>query len=344
MLRWNNDYNHGAHPEILKAFARTNEESYAGYGLDEWCVRGGKEIKKHLGDVDADIHFMVGGTQVNYTVISAALRPYQGVISVDSGHIHVHETGAVEHIGHKILALPGTDGKLTAKQVREAAEAYRISGFKEHITQPKLVYISCPTEYGTLYSKQEMQDISQVCKEYDMYLFVDGARMGYGLGSSKCDWTLADIASVADIFYIGGTKCGAMFGEAVVIIRPELKDHFRSYIKQNGAMLAKGWTLGLQFYTLFHEGLYFSETKKADAYAMRIKEAFAQKGIPAYIESFTNLQFVVVTEKQIEALGKNHVYEYQDKLPDGRHVIRFCTSWSTKEEDVDVLVADIEAL
>lgn len=344
MLRWNNDYNHGAHPEVIKAFERTNEESYAGYGLDEWCVKGAQEIKKYLGDVNADIHFMVGGTQVNYTVISAALRPYQGVISVNSGHIHVHETGAVEHVGHKILAIPGTDGKITAEQVRAEAESYRISGFQEHITQPKLVYISCPTEYGTLYSKKEMEAISQVCREYDLYLFVDGARLGYGLGSEKCDWTLADIASLADIFYIGGTKCGAMLGEAVVILRDELKDHFRSHIKQNGGMLAKGWILGLQFYTLFKEGIYFSATKAADQMAMRIKAAFAQKGIPAYIESFTNMQFVVVTSEQMEELGKKHVYEYQDPLPDGRHVIRFCTSWSTRPEDVDVLVEDILAL
>lgn len=344
MIRWNNDYNHGAHPEVLKAFQDTNDTSYGGYGLDEWCMAGAEEIKKYLGNVNADVHFMVGGTQVNYTVISAALRPYQGVVSADTGHIHVHETGAVEHIGHKIHALPSVDGKITAEQVRREAENYRTSGVQEHITDPRMVYISYPTEFGTLYTKEELIAISQVCRDYNLYLFVDGARMGYGLGSEVCDMTMAELAELVDIFYIGGTKCGAMLGEAVVIMREELKDHFRSYIKQNGAMLAKGWILGLQFYTLFKDGLYFKITKEADKYALRIKDAFSAKGIPAYIESFTNQQFVVVTEEQMNRLGENHVYEYQNQLEDGRYCIRFCTSWSTKAEDVDTLIADIQAL
>ena len=285
MIRWNNDYNQGAHPEVLKAFQETNDTSYGGYGMDEWCRAGAEEIKKYLGNVNADVHFMVGGTQVNYTVISAALRPYQGVVSADTGHIHVHETGAVEHVGHKIHALPSVDGKITAEQVRREAENYRTSGVQEHITDPRMVYISYPTEFGTLYTKEELTAISRVCREYNLYLFVDGARMGYGLGSEVCDMTMAELAELVDIFYIGGTKCGAMLGEAVVIIREELKDHFRSYIKQNGAMLAKGWILGLQFYTLFKDGLYFKITKEADKYALRIKDAFAEKGIPAYIEA-----------------------------------------------------------
>lgn len=344
MIRWNNDYNRGAHPEVLRAFEETNGTSYGGYGLDEWCEAGAREIKKYLGNVNADVHFMVGGTQVNYTVISAALRPYQGVVSANSGHIHVHETGAVEHIGHKIHALPAENGKITAEQVRKEAENYRVSGVQEHITEPKMVYISYPTEFGTLYTKEELTAISQVCREYNLYLFVDGARMGYGLGSSACDMTMEELAALVDIFYIGGTKCGAMLGEAVVIIREELKDHFRSYIKQNGAMLAKGWILGLQFYTLFRDGLYFRITKEADALALRIKEAFAAKGIPAQLESFTNQQFVIVTQEQMEKLGEKHVYEYQNPLEDGRHCVRFCTSWSTRAEDVDVLIEDIRAL
>lgn len=279
MSRWNNDYNHGAHPAVLEAFIKTNQESYGGYGLDEWCERAAEKIKTHLGSTDADIHFMVGGTQVNYTVIAAALRPYQGVISADSGHIHVHETGAVEHTGHKIHVVKGENGKLSAASVEAEAENYRTSGVKEHITQPKMVYISFPTEYGTLYSKKELEEISAVCRKYGLYLMIDGARMGYGLGAKVNDLKLSDLAALADVFYIGGTKCGAMMGEAVVITNNELKDNFRSYMKQNGGMLAKGWTLGLQFYTLFENDLYFEITGRADKYAMEIREAFEKKGL-----------------------------------------------------------------
>lgn len=235
MSRWNNDYNHGAHPAVLEAFIKTNQESYGGYGLDEWCERAAEKIKTHLGSTDADIHFMVGGTQVNYTVIAAALRPYQGVISADSGHIHVHETGAVEHTGHKIHVVKGENGKLSAASVEAEAENYRTSGVKEHITQPKMVYISFPTEYGTLYSKKELEEISAVCRKYGLYLMIDGARMGYGLGAKVNDLKLSDLAALADVFYIGGTKCGAMMGEAVVITNNELKDNFRSYMERRNA-------------------------------------------------------------------------------------------------------------
>lgn len=343
MSRWNNDYNHGAHPAVLEAFIKTNQESYGGYGLDEWCERAAEKIKTHLGSTDADIHFMVGGTQVNYTVIAAALRPYQGVISADSGHIHVHETGAVEHTGHKIHVVKGENGKLSAASVEAEAENYRTSGVKEHITQPKMVYISFPTEYGTLYSKKELEEISAVCRKYGLYLMIDGARMGYGLGAKVNDLKLSDLAALADVFYIGGTKCGAMMGEAVVITNNELKDNFRSYMKQNGGMLAKGWTLGLQFYTLFENDLYFEITGRADKYAMEIREDFEKKGIDFYIDSPTNQQFVLLSEEQMRKLEKKHIFEYQ--FPEGdRHCVRFCTSWSTKPEDVEELKADILAL
>lgn len=343
MIRWNNDYNHGAHPAVLSAFARTNEESYGGYGLDEWCQRASERIKSHLGNADADVHFMVGGTQVNYTVIAAALRPYQGVISADSGHIHVHETGAVENTGHKILAVKGENGKLSAESVEAEAENYRTSGVKEHITQPKMVYISFPTEYGTLYSKKELQDISAVCRKYGMYLMIDGARMGYGLGAEVNDVKLSDLAALADVFYIGGTKCGAMMGEAVVLTCHALKEDFRSYMKQNGGMLAKGWILGLQFSVLFEEGLYFEITAQADRYAMQIRKAFEEKGIEFYIDSPTNQQFVVLSDQQKEKLQRNHIFEYQFPVGE-KHCVRFCTSWSTRQEDVDILEKDIRAL
>lgn len=344
MIRFNNDYSCGAHPQILKALEDTNTESYGGYGLDIWCEKAAAEIKKYLDCPQAEVHFLIGGTQANFTVISAALRPYQSVICADSGHIHVHETGAVEHCGHKIQALPNTDGKITAAQIAEEAELYRTSGVKEHITQPKLVYLSFPTEYGTIYSKQELEEIGTVCRNYGLYLFIDGARLGYGLGSAKADVTIADIARISDVFYCGGTKCGALFGEAVVFTNPELCVDFRSYIKQNGAMLAKGWLLGLQFYTLFKDGLYFEITKRADEYAMQIKQAFAEKSIPSYIESFTNQQFVVLENSMLKKLDDKYVYEYEQKIDETHSCVRFCTSWSTKEEEVQELIRDIRQL
>lgn len=344
MLRFNNDYNRGAHPDILAALEHTNSESYGGYGLDEWCEKGGAAIKKYLGGADADIHFLIGGTQVNYTSIAAALRPYQSVIAADTAHINVHETGAVENTGHKIAVKKTADGKLTAADVIEEAEAYLASGIKEHITQPKLVFISFPTEYGGIYSKAELTEISAACKKYGLYLYVDGARMGYGLGSPENDVTLADLAGLADMFYIGGTKCGALMGEALVIVNPALKEDFRSFMKQNGAMLAKGWLLGLQFYTLFENGLYFKITKGAVDAAMELKAAFTEKGIPFYLDSSTNQQFVVLSKEQMDILSQRYVFEYECALEDGRHCVRFCTSWSTRPEEVSALVGDIAAL
>lgn len=344
MIRYNNDYNRGAHPKILEALQRTNGESYGGYGIDPWCEKAAREILKYTDCPQAAVHFLVGGTQANFTVIAAALRPYQSVISADSGHIHVHETGAVEHTGHKITVLPSENGKITARQVAETAESYRVSDIREHVSQPKMVYLSYPTEYGTLYSLRELEEISAVCREYGLYLFVDGARLGYGLGSAQADVTMKDLARLTDVFYCGGTKCGALFGEALVIVNPALKTDFRSYIKQNGAMLAKGWLLGLQFYTLFQDGLYFEITKKADEYAMQIKEAFEEAGIPFYIESYTNQQFVVLPDDIMEELGKRYIFEFEKKIDDTHSCVRFCTSWATKQEEADALAEDIRRI
>ena len=344
MIRWNNDYNHGAHPSILNALQATNDQSYGGYGLDEWCEKARRMILSHLGGADAEVHFLLGGTQANFTVINAALRPYQGVVCAESGHIHAHETGAIEHGGHKIHVIKGENGKLTAKAVAAEAQAFLDSGVKEHITQPKLVYISFPTEFGTVYTKQELEELSAVCRKYRLYLFVDGARMGYGLGAEGGDVSLADIARLADAFYIGGTKCGALMGEAVVLVNDDLKDNFRSYIKQNGGMLAKGWLLGLQFATLFEDGLYFSMTKKAVEDAMRIRDAFRSKGITLHMDSPTNQQFAILSEAQMEQIGRRHIFEYISAAGDGRHCVRFCTSWSTLPEDVETLIADIAEL
>lgn len=348
MIRWNNDYNHGAHPAVLDALQKTNGESYGGYGLDEWCRKAADLIRTHLGNspaaAKAEVHFLPGGTQANFTVIAAALRPYQSVICGDFGHINVHETGAVENTGHKIQQLKGEKGKISAAQIAAEAELYCVSGTKEHITQPKLVYLSFPTEYGMIYSRKELQDIAHVCHKYGLYLYIDGARMGYGLGSCQCDLTLADIAELSDVFYIGGTKCGTLLGEAVVILNDALKEHFRSYIKQNGGMVAKGWILGLQFYALLKDGLYFTITKQADEMAMEIRDAFEKKGIPLYMESYTNQQFVILTEEQKRALEEKHIFEYQCRMEDGRHCVRFCTSWSTRQEEVRELIKDIAAL
>ena len=342
MIRFNNDYSRGAHPAILQALTATNKESYNGYGIDPWCDQAAAEIKGYLNCPDAAVHFLVGGTQVNYTAIAACLRPYQSVICAETGHIHAHETGAVEHGGHKILTLPPTDGKITAAQVARLGEDYRTSPIQEHITQPKVVYISFPTEYGTVYTLQELKELSAVCKKYGMYLLVDGARMGYGLAAS--DVTLRDLAALADMFTIGGTKCGALMGEALVITAPALQPDFRSFIKQNGAMLAKGWLLGLQFSVLFRDGLYFDITRRAVEQAMTLKAAFQAKGLPLYIDSPTNQQFVVLTHPQLEALEKKYVFEPDHVVDDGHICVRFCTSWATLPEEIDALTADIAAL
>lgn len=344
MIRFNNDYNHAAHPNILAALQQVSGEDYPGYGADIWCERAAALIREKIGREDAAVHFLPGATQANFIVHAAALNPIQSVISAETGHVNRHEAGSIENTGHKILELPGKDGKLSAEQVRACASAYYDEGEAEFLTEPKMVYISFSTEYGTLYSKAELQALHEVCEHYGMYLFVDGARLGYALGAETNDVTLADLAELADIFYIGGTKCGAMFGEALIILNDSLKRHFKTYMKQNGAVLAKGWLLGLQFYTLLKDNTYFEITKKADAQAMEIKRAFAEKGIPFYMESFTNQQFVILTDAQCAALGEKYIYEPDHRTEDGRQVVRFCTSWSTTDEEVKMLVEDIQKL
>ncbi len=344
MIRFNNDYNHGAHPSVLQALLNTNNESYGGYGLDIWCEKARVEIRKSINKMDADVHFLVGGTQANFTVIDSALRPFQSVISADTGHIHAHETGAVEHTGHKIETLPHTNGKITAQQIANKCELYRTSGIKEHITQPKMVYISYPTEVGSIYSKKELEDIRKVCDEYKLYLFIDGARMGYGLGSPMADITPEDLGKLADVFYFGGTKCGTLCGEAVVILNDNLKEDFRSCIKQNGGMFAKGWLLGLQFYTLFENGLYFDITKKAVTLALKIKDAFVNKGFKLYSDSPTNQQFVILDKKSMDTLSENYIFEFEEQIDEDNFAVRFCTAWSTTEQEVDTLISDINKL
>lgn len=343
MIRFNNDYNHGAFASVLKELAATNGTSYAGYGEDEWCAKAESVIKKLVSNEDALIKFVPGATQANLVVISAALSPVQSVIAADTGHINCHEAASIENTGHKILELPNTDGKIDARQIAACAAAYYDGGTPEYLTEPKMVYLSFPTEKGTLYSKRELREISEVCKRYGMYLFVDGARMGYGLGSERNDLTLRDFAELCDVFYIGGTKCGALFGEALVITEASLKYRFKAHMKQNGAVLAKGWLMGLQFAVMLQNGEYFERTKRADELAMQIKTAFERKGVPFWVDSFTNQQFVILSDSQKEALAKGYYFEEEGTVPQGT-VVRFCTSWATTQAEVDALVADIAKL
>lgn len=343
MIRWNNDYNHGALESLLKELAATNTASYAGYGEDEWCSRAEAVIKKQIGREDALIRFVPGATQANLVVISAALSPIQSVIAADTGHINCHEAASIENTGHKILELPNTDGKINARQIAACAAAYYDGGAPEYLTEPKMVYLSFPTEKGTLYSGQELREIREVCRKYGMYLFVDGARMAYGLGAENNDLTLQDFAELTDVFYIGGTKCGALFGEALVITAPALQYRFKAHMKQHGAVLAKGWLMGMQFSLMLESGEYLEKARRADAFAMQVKKAFAAKGIPFWVDSCTNQQFVILSDRQKEMLAQGHCFEEEGTAPQGT-IVRFCTSWATEQAEVDILLADIARL
>lgn len=335
------DYNEGAHPRILERLMETNMEQTIGYGEDDYCKKAAELIRKKCGDDSLDVHFLVGGTQTNATVIDAALRSHQGVICADTGHINVHETGAVEATGHKVLALPGTDGKITAAQVEKT---YLEHGQNEHMVQPKMVYISNPTELGTIYSKKELEDIRRVCQKYKLLLFLDGARLGYGLAASDNDLDLPTIAACCDVFYIGGTKVGALFGEAVVIRNEALKEDFRYFIKQKGGMLAKGRLLGIQFAALFEDGLYESIAKNAIVLADELREAFEANGYPFYVENKTNQIFVILSDREIERLSEKYGFELEQKTDESHRVVRFCTSWATKPENVEKLKEDLRGL
>ena len=339
MIQLQCDYNEGAHPRILERMLQTNFEQTVGYGEDHYCASAAELIRKACGREDADIHFLVGGTQANATVISSVLRPHQGVICVSTGHINVHETGAIEHSGHKVLALEGQNGLLPASAVRGAMEEHLAEDGPEHTVQPGMVYISFSSEVGTVYSLRQLEDLSAVCREYGLPLFIDGARMGYGLASEGCDVTLNDIARLADVFYIGGTKQGALFGEAVVIVNPALKKDFRYFIKQNGGMLAKGRLLGIQFLTLFEDGLYFELSQHAVAQAMRIRDAFVSKGYDFLVDSPSNQQFPILPNDVMELLSKDFKFSVWKRIDAGHTAVRFCTSWATRTEAVDALLA-----
>lgn len=338
------DYLEGTHPKVLEALASTNMVQTPGYGEDEYCRAAAILIREACGLPDADVHFLVGGTQANATVISSILKPYQGVLCSDCGHIGVHETGAVEHGGHKVLPLPSKDAKITAEQILEALQGHWNDSNHEHIVQPGMVYISFPTELGTIYSKAELEAISRVCNEWDIPLFIDGARLGYGLTSPACDITLKELAALADVFYIGGTKQGALFGEAVVIRNETLKKDFRYNIKQNGGMLAKGRLLGIQFATLFQDGLYFDIALRANELAQKIKDAAIGHGIKLFGNSPTNQVFLVVDNDCLAELDSKVGFEYWQKYDEKQSVIRVCTSWATTDEAVGILIEAITSI
>ena len=350
MLMFQSDYLEGAHEAVLRRLAETNLVQQVGYGEDEYCAHARELIRGQVGDKEADVVFLAGGTQTNLTVIAALLKPFEGVISADTGHIAVHETGAVEATGHKVLTVPNQNGKLTAEQVEALALAHEADETKEHTVRPKAVYISYATELGTLYSKAELKSLHKVCKKHGLYLFMDGARLGYGLMSEANDLSLPDIYRNTDVFYIGGTKQGALLGEAVVFRNHELHKDFRYLIKQKGGMMAKGRILGIQFEALFEkqEGasdcLYFELAKKADQLAMKLRRGIEVLGYAFEQESFTNQQFPILPNKILKKLSKHYMYSFQRHVDEENSAVRFCTSWATEEESVDALLRDLGKL
>lgn len=338
MLSFESDYTEGAHPEILHRLMETNWIQQPGYGSDIWCDSAKEKIRSAIGYPDADVHLLTGGTQTNMIVIDAMLGACEGVISADTGHIQCHEAGAVESCGRKILPLPHDQGKITAASLLHYLNKFYNDPSYTHMVYPGMVYISHPTEYGTLYSLDELRALSDVCNQFDIPLFMDGARLGYGLMSRGTDVTLKDIADLCDVFYIGGTKVGALCGEAVVFPRRPAPKHFFTFIKQHGALLAKCRLLGIQFDTLFRDDLYFRISRHAIEMADRIREALTEKGYEFFIPTVTNQIFVVLDNAQRKSLEGSITYSVWEHLDDGRTVVRFATSWATTEENVRTLI------
>lgn len=346
IIRFETDYQEGCHPRILQCLAITNYEQTSGYGIDNHTEHAKQLIRDYLDRPKAEVFFLVGGTQTNATVIKFLLSPCEGVIAVNSGHINVHESGAIEATGHKILALPGYEGLLEPETLKDYLDDFYADPTNEHMVQPGMVYVSYSSELGTLYTKSALQEIKAICDEHNLKLFIDGARLGTGLTSEKSDMDIKDIAELCDVFYIGGTKNGALFGEAVVFPEPEKFDlrQFRTLIKQQGGLLAKGRLLGVQFEALFEDGLFFENAKHANIQAMKIKQAFTEKNIPFLIDSWTNQQFPILTLKQHEFLSEKFSYEVWQPMPDGGIAARFCTSWATADESINELIKAINIL
>ena len=336
MLDFSCDYKNGACKEVLEHLIRTNEEITATYGDDKYSESAKNKIKSACKAPDADVFFIAGGTQTNMTVISSCLRSYEGVLSAESGHINCHEAGAVEHSGYKVLSLPHHDGKISADELCAYMRSFEENGSRDHMVFPAMVYISYPTEYGTIYSKKELFDIRKVCDEYKLKLFLDGARLGYGLTCGECDIDLPFIAKICDVFYIGGTKVGALCGEAVVFPK-KAPEHFITMIKQRGSMLAKSRILGVQFDALFTDNVYFRIAKNGADRAKDLKKAFSDKGYEFFIDSPTNQQFIILDNNKLEELKEKVGFEVWERIDENRVAVRFATSWSTTENDIEEL-------
>ncbi|HGA2211108.1 TPA: low specificity L-threonine aldolase [Streptococcus agalactiae] len=337
MLHFENDYNKGAHPELLNALIETNDQGLSGYGTDSYCQQAADKIREVCSCPQAEVEFLVGGTQTNQVVISSMLASYEGVIAAETGHVSSHEAGAIEFSGHKVLTLPSHNGKLLASEVATYIETFYADGNYQHMVFPGMVYISHPTEYGTLYSKAELEELSKICKHYQIPLFIDGARLGYGLAAKDTDVDFPTIAALSDVFYIGGTKMGALAGEAVVFTKKNRPKQFTTIVKQHSALLAKGRLLGLAFDRFFTDNLYLKIGKHAIDLAEELKIILEEKGYSFYLKSPTNQQFIIVENTKLADLAKNVAYSFWEKYDDHHTVIRLATSWSTSREDVTAL-------
>ena len=344
MLYFLNDYSEGAHEKVLQHLIDTNMEQLPGYGTDHYCEEAKEKIKKACGCEDAEVFLLTGGTQTNQIVIDTMLQPYEGVVAAQTGHVSTHEAGAIEFTGHKVLTLPEKNGKICAADLKNLIETFYGDENHEHMVFPGMVYISHPTEYGTLYTKKELTELSAVCKEYKIPLFMDGARLIYGLVSKETDVTLQDIAKLCDVFYIGGTKAGALCGEAVVFTGDSMPKHFLTRVKQHGALLAKGRLTGVQFDALFTDGLYQEISAHAIAMAEKLREAFTAKGYTYLAPNRTNQIFVIVPDAHLAKISEQFEYSYDQRIDATHSCVRFCTGWATKEENVDALIRCVEKL
>ncbi len=338
MFRFNCDYLEGAHPKIIEKLVETNLDQTAAYGMDEYSESAREKIRKACGCRAAKVFFLAGGTQSNYTVLDSVLKNYEAVLAADTGHISVHEAGAIEFSGHKVLTVQGVNGKIDPVSAREYVKKFYSDPTWPHMAAPGAVYISHPSEYGTLYSKAELKALRELCDEYGMKLFLDGARLGYALSSSDTDVTLPDIAEYCDVFYIGGTKVGALFGEAVVFTRKGLGDRFFTEMKQHGALLAKGRITGIQFDVLFTDDLYLKIADHADRLAMKIKKALLEKSYRLYLDSYTNQQFFIIPNSKLAELEGKAVLDNWGKYDENSSIVRIATSWATTEEAADYLI------
>ncbi|MGN1148829.1 MAG: threonine aldolase family protein [Lachnospiraceae bacterium] len=334
MLSFESDYTEGAHERILQRLSETNLEQLSGYGNDKYCESAKEKLRAACNCPRADIYFLVGGTQTNAVVIASLLQPYEGVVAAKTGHVSTHEAGAIEYTGHKVLEIPGHEGKIHADELESYLAAFYQDSNHEHMVFPGMVYISYPTEFGTLYSKEELTEISAICRRFEIPLYLDGARLGYGLMSTAADVTLPQIAELCDVFYIGGTKVGALCGEAVIFTKHNTPKHFMTLVKQRGALLAKGRLLGLQFDTLFTDNLYFKISRHAIEMAEQLKQGFSKRGYSFYLDSPTNQQFIILENSELERLKENVAFSFWENLDAEHTVVRFATSWATTEEDV----------